>query len=230
MTSPIDAQDSNEATNRTGHRPDDWATVLARPVTHDRLRPVTNLRRAHTLMQTLADSDCPYVIVDEWMNLVWVNRAADQCFARDRQAETAALGKAGLGDVASSRWRQVLHDLEQHDHAALLIGSDPAVVSEIREESFDEANGRQFLIAMSRMNTCDPAMLQLIAESVGLTRSETQVLAMLSEGITARQLAELRNISVFTVRSHIKSIKVKFGCRSITALIVKLARLPRHRY
>ncbi len=229
MTMPIDPQDSNEATNRTGHPPNNWAAVLARPVAPDRLRRVTNTRREHTSMETLSDSDCPYVIVDERMKLLWANRAADQCLARDRQAEAAARSKAGLDDVAPSQWRQVLHDLERHDHAALMIGSEPAVVSEISEGPFDDANGRQFLIAMSRMHTCDPAILRLIAESVGLTRSETQVLAMLSGGITARQLAELRNISVYTVRSHIKSIKVKFGCRSITALIVKLARLPRHR-
>lgn len=60
----------------------------------------------------------------------------------------------------------------------------------------------------------------------GLTLAERRVLGgLLAEG-APRQIAAVNGVALSTVRSHIKSIRDKFGVHSIESLLIRAAGVP----
>ena len=60
-------------------------------------------------------------------------------------------------------------------------------------------------------------------ENYELSRRELSVLVELAKGLTAREISEKLNISVYTVNSHRKNITQKTGIKSIAGLAVYAA-------
>jgi DNA-binding CsgD family transcriptional regulator len=59
-----------------------------------------------------------------------------------------------------------------------------------------------------------------------LTARETEVLRELEEGYTNRKIAQCLFISEATVKAHLRHIYVKFGVRTRTELLARLAKRP----
>ena len=70
--------------------------------------------------------------------------------------------------------------------------------------------------------------LKLIQEIFGLTLTESKIANFVFQGITARDIAAARNVSIETVRSHIKSILLKTETNRQVELVAKLARFTDH--
>ncbi|ESW61104.1 MAG: hypothetical protein Q27BPR15_08305 [Rhodobacter sp. CACIA14H1] len=68
----------------------------------------------------------------------------------------------------------------------------------------------------------DPARLDPVARSCGLTRAETEVLQALAGGLAPADIATLRGVTTETVRSQIKALRMKTGARR-QADLVRLA-------
>lgn len=62
-------------------------------------------------------------------------------------------------------------------------------------------------------------------EQAGLTPRELDVLTLLAQGLTARQIATLRRISVRTVSKHLEHLYRKFGCNDRLQAVNKARRL-----
>jgi DNA-binding NarL/FixJ family response regulator len=60
---------------------------------------------------------------------------------------------------------------------------------------------------------------------VGLTQREVEVLSLLSEGRSNRDIAEALSISQFTVASHVKNILTKTGAANRTEAAAFAIRL-----
>lgn len=68
--------------------------------------------------------------------------------------------------------------------------------------------------------------LQLYASHCGLTGAECRVLALLSEGWHATEIAQRLGVANSTVLSHVSAIRAKTACRSVRQLLHRLAALP----
>jgi DNA-binding CsgD family transcriptional regulator len=67
---------------------------------------------------------------------------------------------------------------------------------------------------------------KLIAHDLGISEREAEVAALLSAGYDLRAIAVMLNISVHTVRTHLKAIFSKTGVRSQAELIQRIANGP----
>jgi DNA-binding NarL/FixJ family response regulator len=61
------------------------------------------------------------------------------------------------------------------------------------------------------------------AGSLGLTRRELQVLALVAQGLTDPQIAQRLVISEHTVHRHVSNILVKLSCSSRAAAVMRAA-------
>ena len=61
---------------------------------------------------------------------------------------------------------------------------------------------------------------------MGLTATESSVLAMLSRGVKPKQIARGRGVKLATVRTQIASIRGKTGAASIAELVGQVVDLP----
>ncbi len=71
----------------------------------------------------------------------------------------------------------------------------------------------------------DPTLLKQL---YGLTEAESEITALLAEGLNYSQIAEQRKVAVSTVRSYSKSIfrKLRVNCRSGVVLRVHATAIP----
>ena len=67
-------------------------------------------------------------------------------------------------------------------------------------------------------------MGHLVTTGAVLTVREREVLAHLSEGFGARQIADGLGVSIATVRNHIRSILRKLGCHSQLEAVAEARR------
>jgi len=89
------------------------------------------------------------------------------------------------------------------------------------------ADGRRaVLVMLEKRALCASLALQGFAREHRLTPSETRVLLALCAGARPADAAQEHGVALSTVRSQIKSIRIKTGASSISALVRWLASLP----
>lgn len=86
----------------------------------------------------------------------------------------------------------------------------------------DAADSHLMLAAFERMQVGIEQRLASLRARFGLTKVQTEVLARLLSGASVKQIAQQRDASVNTIRTHVKSIFEKTACRSQRELIVRL--------
>jgi DNA-binding CsgD family transcriptional regulator len=82
------------------------------------------------------------------------------------------------------------------------------------------------LLTTEKNAVCSAQTIASYANLYGLTASETNVLGQLAHGYSPDLLATRLNISIATIRSHIKNILLKTNCSCVRTLLVKVAKLP----
>jgi DNA-binding CsgD family transcriptional regulator len=70
------------------------------------------------------------------------------------------------------------------------------------------------------------ASTEIIARDLGISEREAEIAALLVAGYDLRAITAMLNISVHTVRTHLKSIFSKTGLRSQAELIQRIANGP----
>lgn len=86
-----------------------------------------------------------------------------------------------------------------------------------------DAVDAQLMLAAFERGEVDAAQRQAALRArFHLTAAQAEVLSGLLEGRSAKQIAQRRRASVNTVRTHVKAIFEKTGCRSQRELIVRL--------
>ena len=83
----------------------------------------------------------------------------------------------------------------------------------------DDGEGRRFLHLMV------PAEPQAHSARESLTRRQTEVLALLAEGLAAKAIAMRLGVAETTIRSHIHAILVELGTHSQLEAVAKARRL-----
>ena len=65
----------------------------------------------------------------------------------------------------------------------------------------------------------------LISDTVAITKRESEILALLADGLTGREIATWLHVSNHTIESHRKNMMVKMGARNTVHLVVKAVRM-----
>lgn len=89
-----------------------------------------------------------------------------------------------------------------------------------------EADAPSVLVLMSRQSTCDNLAVRMFSRSLNLSRSEESVLVHLCRGLPIGEIARLHGVAESTVRSQIKTLRVKAHVPSIRHLLQRVNSLP----
>jgi DNA-binding CsgD family transcriptional regulator len=87
-------------------------------------------------------------------------------------------------------------------------------------------DGMGVLVTIERKSVCESISLWGYGKVMGLTEGELKVLDQLTSGQEPKVAAAELNISVTTVRSHIRSMISKTESNSLRHLLMKVSRLP----
>lgn len=87
------------------------------------------------------------------------------------------------------------------------------------------ANGHALLVFAKRQ-LCDSSTVALFARERGLTGAEGNVLAAVCTGLRPREIATLHGVQISTVRSQLRSIRLKTRCDTIRQLVETISVLP----
>lgn len=128
------------------------------------------------------------------------------------QKALAELAHDHLGD---SRSIPVPH---RDDRPAFVIHVLP-----IRRQALDIFSRAQAMLVVTTSDRSLRIEASLLCELYDLTRAEAAIAAGLLEGLTAEELALSRSVNRETVRSQIKQVLAKTGCRSQSDFIRRLA-------
>lgn len=180
------------------------------------------------LAVTLIDEiECGLITCNERGQLLFANRSAREELASGRalkavdQYVRSAVGSNSALDGA-------LLEAARHGRRQLLsLGQpDDQLMASVIPLRANESQGSTVLIMLGRRGPCSALGLEMLAMLYGLTLTERRVLGGLLAEDAPRQIAAVNGVAVSTVRSHIKSIRDKFGVHNIEALLIRAAGVP----
>jgi DNA-binding CsgD family transcriptional regulator len=102
-------------------------------------------------------------------------------------------------------------------------GSSPTVA--VVPLATPTANGHALLV-FSKRQLCDSSTVALFARERGLTGAEGNVLAAVCSGLRPREIATRHGVQISTVRSQLRSIRLKTRCETIRQLVETISVLP----
>ncbi len=82
------------------------------------------------------------------------------------------------------------------------------------------------LLVFAKQHLCDDSTMALFARERGLTSAEGQVLAQVCRGLRPAQIADHHGVQISTVRTQLRSIRMKTCCETIRELVQKVSVLP----
>ena len=82
------------------------------------------------------------------------------------------------------------------------------------------------LLVFAKQQLCDDSTVALFARERGLTGAEAQVLAQVCKGLRPAQIAIRHGVRISTVRTQLRSIRMKTHCQTIRELVQKVSVLP----
>lgn len=82
-----------------------------------------------------------------------------------------------------------------------------------------ESGTRQVLISIRDPEYADPTLGSRLRALYGLSGSEVEIALMLSNGLSPNEIADQRRVRLETIRSQLKSISSKLGCRRQSQIV-----------
>ncbi|NRF65966.1 helix-turn-helix domain-containing protein [Aquincola sp. S2] len=135
------------------------------------------------------------------------------CLAARAPADAAALAQA----VEAAVTRQI--------RRLLAVGSArqrmTVAVVPVRLARRDAA-----LLVLERRAVCSQLSIQCFGRAHDLTLTESRVLALVCEGRSPQQIAQIQGVALSTVRTQLSSVRAKTGVASLRDLVRCIAALP----
>ncbi len=82
------------------------------------------------------------------------------------------------------------------------------------------------LLVFAKQHLCDNSTIALYARERGLTSAESQVLAQVCKGMRPSEIAVHNGVQISTVRTQLRSIRLKTSCETIRQLVQQVSVLP----
>jgi len=125
---------------------------------------------------------------------------------------TNSIGKSDLVELARSGFRNIIYKTVDRDE---LFSAVEATLKGKKYYSYE------LLDMMIGLNMGK----QIVDESKALTSSEIEIVRMVSQGFTTKEIAFRKNISFHTVNTHRKNIFRKMEVSNVSELIMKAIKL-----
>ncbi|WP_420145746.1 helix-turn-helix transcriptional regulator [Sphingobium sp.] len=160
------------------------------------------------------------MIVNADCMIIWANRSARNILTEKRWIETKGdsmmlLTGCGLGSLTSELSK--LHDEDILVHAGVKTGDDDILlVARMLPDAVEQ--DALYGIELRRQNQDHEAQYAGYRSYFGLTPAEDRVVQQLLSGHVVEKCADNLDISVDTVRSHVRQIYSKMGISSREAL------------
>jgi DNA-binding CsgD family transcriptional regulator len=196
-------------------------------------------REGRLLMLALDELDYGLVLLSRTGRLRFANRSAlhkcipgsglrlvnEHLHALDERADQQL--KRALDGAATGR-RSMLNLKGGQDMVSIAVvpmGRDTEIGrgGDAAEGAGHEASA---LMVFGRRQVCEPLSVEFFAREHGMTLAETAVLRELCQGITPAEVASRSGVALSTVRTHISSLRMKTGARTIGQVMHMLTVLP----
>lgn len=87
--------------------------------------------------------------------------------------------------------------------------------------------GTRHALICSMADRVDPTLERRLRDLFGLSAREAAIAVRLADGTDLPTIAEERQVAINTVRSQVKSVAAKLGCRRQSEIVALVKRLPR---
>jgi DNA-binding CsgD family transcriptional regulator len=195
------------------------------PLSGTHWRANDSILRGPLSWQLLDQVGCGICVVDESMQLVYSNfRAREMRFARWFTDSGRLEMKAG--DTGALQMRAAIASA-LFGKASILQTFESGNCVVVALSPIDmEHHERAVLITSERVHLLQSATFQIYAKALRLTPKEIAVLVELTRGREPKVVAHDMNLSIETVRSHIKALLGKASAGSLRELLLRVATLP----
>lgn len=111
--------------------------------------------------------------------------------------------------------------------AVLPLGGQPSAAQAHAHPALGSAIPESYaLLVFAKQHLCDDSTMALFARERGLTSAEGQVLAQVCKGLRPAQIASNHGVRISTVRTQLRSIRMKTCSETIRDLVQKVSVLP----
>lgn len=111
--------------------------------------------------------------------------------------------------------------------AVLPLGGQPLAADTRTHPALGSAVPQSYaLLVFAKQHLCDDSTMALFARERGLTSAEGQVLAQVCKGLRPAQIASNHGVRISTVRTQLRSIRMKTCSETIRDLVQKVSVLP----
>lgn len=189
--------------------------------------------RNEDLMQGLAitlidEIECGLITCDGHGRLRFANRSAKEELASGRALKAVDhIVRSAVGSSAAP-FEASLLDAARNGRRQLVSLGQPGdqLMASVIPLRHSDAQGATVLVMLGRRGPCSALGLEMLAMLYGLTLAERRVLGALLAEEPPRRIAAVNGVALSTVRSHIKSIRDKFGVHNIESLLIRAAGVP----
>ncbi|MGS1016472.1 helix-turn-helix transcriptional regulator [Allosphingosinicella humi] len=182
---------------------------------------------AHDMIGALARSwlehaDCARLMLSDDLNILWANATALSALAEGRDIED----RLGILSTINASLQPLLHHFVVNSDVGITSWSMPRADGDGRLifRSCRIAEGRDGVYGVTFFGSGVEFQTHFLEleEVFHLTRSEHRVLLELVNGHETEVIARMLNVSIETIRSHIRSLYRKLNVRSREALFHKV--------
>ena len=201
LTSQIVTDGTGDATEFTGH-------LNSALQIFDRIgRIQRDTDRARRLLESFT---MPALICGSQRNILHINTRLRAKLGEEDPLEL--LAQSELGDQVAN-WPDT-QSVAFAQTSAGTAGIQTAIITRLPAAfGNDIGSSRNFLVIFNDISEANEVW-GMIADKYGLTQAETQVLVLLAKGMKAEEIAALREVSINTVRAHIRGLLEKSDSKS----------------
>jgi DNA-binding CsgD family transcriptional regulator len=175
----------------------------------------------HCLLLMVDEIDYGMLAVNADADVVHVNQSARRLLDAEHPLQIVGRQLRGRHPHDATRLAEAIAGASQRGLRRLLsLGQGNDYVNII------PLPGVGALVQLGKQKLSERLTVQCYAREKGLTPAESRVLESLCEGLDPRDIAELHEVGLATVRTQIGSIRQKTGTGNIRALVRKVALLP----
>lgn len=122
-----------------------------------------------------------------------------------------------------ARWAEALNTARQ-GAGGLLVMSAPA--SDVMVAFTPLGASGAVMVSFERLPLCEAVAGHAYRRAIGLTDAESRVLDGLLRSLSPKRIAQRHGVAESTVRTQIRSVLAKAGCRGVRELVLQVSQLP----
>jgi DNA-binding CsgD family transcriptional regulator len=189
----------------------------------------TAAQRADMLSRAFDTLGQPVLIVEAGLRLKYLNHAAELMLA----AQSVLSLRSGLVTAASAADHRLLQDgvakalrADGPEASALALNRAGQMLNLTVAPAPASGAAGLALILAETSRAQDSSRAARLRALYGLSPTEASLALLLADGVSPREIADLRHVAVGTVRVQIKSLAAKLGCHRQSDIVRCVARLP----